>query len=69
MHDFSEQRKDAKVPLVIDVDGTLLRTDLLYECFWSALGQDFFATLCALLAYWKRPERLNEAFVDIDGPP
>jgi hypothetical protein len=49
MHDFSEQRKDAKVPLVIDVDGTLLRTDLLYECFWSALGQDFFATLCALL--------------------
>lgn len=25
-------------PLVLDVDGTYLRTDLLYECFWSALG-------------------------------
>jgi len=26
---------EAAMPLVLDVDGTLLRTDLLYECFWA----------------------------------
>lgn len=29
-----------KLPLVVDVDGTLLKTDMLYESFWSALGHD-----------------------------
>lgn len=32
-------------PLVLDVDGTLLRTDLLFESFWGALGKDFWGTL------------------------
>ncbi len=27
--------------LVVDLDGTLLRSDLLFESFWSALGQDW----------------------------
>lgn len=27
--------------LVVDLDGTLLRSDMLYECFWSALGRDW----------------------------
>lgn len=68
MDNFPEQRNDTNVPLVLDVDGTLLRTDLLYECFWSALGQDFFATLNVLFAHWKRPERLKQALVDIGRP-
>lgn len=38
----------AKVkPLVLDVDGTFLRTDLLLECFWGGLGRDPLATLGA----------------------
>ena len=28
-------------PLVVDLDGTLLRTDMLYETFWSALSRDW----------------------------
>ena len=27
--------------LVVDLDGTLLRSDMLYECFWSALSRDW----------------------------
>ncbi len=34
-------------PLVLDVDGTLLRTDMLLECFWAGLGKDPLATLKA----------------------
>ena len=29
-----------QTPLVLDVDGTFLRTDMLYECFWAGLGRD-----------------------------
>jgi len=32
-------------PLVLDVDGTFLKTDLLYEGFWAGLGRDPVTTL------------------------
>ncbi|PYF11174.1 4-hydroxybenzoate polyprenyltransferase [Rhodobacter viridis] len=32
-------------PLVLDVDGTFLTTDLLYEGFWAGLGRDPIGTL------------------------
>lgn len=35
-------------PLVLDVDGTLLRTDMLLESFWGGLGRDPVATLRSL---------------------
>ncbi|WP_298922001.1 UbiA family prenyltransferase [uncultured Roseobacter sp.] len=31
--------------LIVDLDGTLLRSDMLYESFWSALGQDWRSPL------------------------
>lgn len=34
-------------PLVLDVDGTLLRTDLLFEALWAGMGQAPWATLRA----------------------
>ena len=34
--------------LVVDLDGTLLRTDLLYETLWTALGERPYAALTAL---------------------
>ena len=37
------------VVLVVDLDGTLLRSDMLHECFWSAIGRDW-RNLTALLA-------------------
>ncbi|MDQ7079615.1 MAG: UbiA family prenyltransferase [Paracoccaceae bacterium] len=36
-------------PLVLDVDGTFLKTDLLFESFWAALGRKPIACLKAVL--------------------
>jgi len=58
-HDTGITDNADNVPLVIDVDGTLLRTDLLYETFWAALGHDFLATLLVLLRCWTSPARLK----------
>lgn len=38
--------------LVVDLDGTLLRSDLLFETFWSALGRD-----------WRSPVRAGRALL------
>ncbi len=56
------------VPLVLDVDGTLLRTDLLYETFWAALGHNLFATLRILLRFWAVPEKLKHKLRAIADP-
>ncbi|MEM7471925.1 MAG: UbiA family prenyltransferase [Pseudomonadota bacterium] len=39
---------DEQKPLVLDVNGTLLKTDLLYECLWRGLGLDPMSTLKAI---------------------
>jgi len=52
-------------PLVLDVDGTFLRTDMLYESFWAGLGRDPVATLRAVLRGWRRPAQLKADLVDI----
>ncbi|SIS55199.1 UbiA family prenyltransferase [Phaeovulum vinaykumarii] len=51
-----------KVPLVLDVDGTLLASDLLFECFWAGLARAPGATLAAL-RHLARPARLKAALV------
>jgi 4-hydroxybenzoate polyprenyltransferase/phosphoserine phosphatase len=56
------------VPLVVDVDGTLLRTDLLYESFWAALGQHFLHTLWVTLKCWTSPARLKRQLLTIAIP-
>lgn len=44
------------LPLVVDVDGSLLKTDLLFESFWAALGQNPVLCLLAILRYgFNRP--------------
>ena len=45
-------RAGASAPpvLVVDLDGTLLRSDMLYECLWSAMGRNGYATLAAIAA-------------------
>lgn len=56
------------VPLVLDIDGTLLRTDLLYESFWAAMGRSLLATLAALFACWKSPSTLKRRLREIAEP-
>lgn len=60
--------RDTEIPLVLDVDGTLLSTDMLYETFWAALGQSFLATLIALVTCWTSPARLKARLREIAAP-
>ncbi len=46
-------------PLVLDVDGTLLRTDMLLECFWAGLGKDPGKTLRTSLRYLGNRARMK----------
>ncbi len=46
-------------PLVLDADGTFLKTDMLFETFWAGLGRDPLATLRAVLSGLRRPARLK----------
>ncbi|MFZ1725679.1 MAG: UbiA family prenyltransferase [Albidovulum sp.] len=52
-------------PLVLDVDGTFLKTDMLFESFWAGLGRDPWATLRALLRNFRHPERLKSDLAEI----
>lgn len=45
--------------LVVDLDGTLLRSDILYECFWSAFGSDWRSPFTSLLALMSGRARLK----------
>ncbi|MEX1661930.1 UbiA family prenyltransferase [Thioclava sp. 15-R06ZXC-3] len=50
---------DQKRPLVLDVDGTFLRTDLLFEAFWAGLGRAPFPTLRAAARFFSQPAKLK----------
>ncbi|MHA3914015.1 UbiA family prenyltransferase [Halovulum sp. GXIMD14793] len=50
---------ESKVPLVVDLDDTLLRTDLLYECFWKGMGSDPLGTLQIVWKNWGDRARLK----------
>lgn len=52
-------------PLVLDVDGTLLNTDMLYECFWAGLGQDPVTTLKATFRHIGDRARLKQELVNV----
>ena len=52
-------------PLVLDVDGTFLRTDMLYESFWAGLGRAPLATLGAVVRNFRRPAALKAALFEI----
>jgi len=59
---------DDMIPLVLDVDGTLLKTDLLFECFWAALGQNAGRTLKLAATRFRRPARLKHELAAIARP-
>ena len=54
-------------PLVLDVDGTLLATDMLVESFWAGLGRAPWATLKALV-HLRAPARLKAELAEIAAP-
>lgn len=52
-------------PLVLDVDGTFLKTDILFECFWASLGKDPVHTLSCCLRNFTRPAVLKRELAGI----
>ena len=38
--------------LVVDLDGTLVKTDMLFETFWSVLSSDIKAAFKAIKYIW-----------------
>ncbi len=63
MNDISTQKK----PLVIDADGTLLATDMLFECFWAALGKNPLACLKAGFFNLNNIAKLKQEMAKIAG--
>lgn len=54
-------------PLVLDVDGTFLKTDMLWECFWAGLGRDPIATLKCCFGTLGQRATLKEGLARIAG--
>ena len=54
-------------PLVLDVDGTFLATDMLLECFWAGLGRDPLATLTAAVTLIGDRAQLKSELARIAG--
>lgn len=52
---------EADVPLVIDLDGTLVRTDMLVESFFGVFGRSPLAAVKALFALRKGKQALKHA--------
>ncbi|WP_415184107.1 UbiA family prenyltransferase [Phaeovulum sp.] len=52
-------------PLVLDVDGTFLKTDLLFEAFWAGLGRDPLATLRICVQHFGHRARLKAELAEI----
>lgn len=46
--------------LVVDLDGTLLRSDILFESFWSALGRDWRSPFLSIFAMFSGPAALKQ---------
>ena len=55
----------APKPLVLDVDGTFLKTDMLWECFWAGLGRAPLATLRACVAHLGQRATLKTRLAEI----
>ena len=59
MKNESNQDLSKNGPLILDIDGTLLLTDLLRENLWAALAKSFFVTLWVVLTTIRHPARLK----------
>ncbi len=55
-------------PLVLDVDGTFLRTDMLFECLWGGLGRDPVATCRAIWETFGDKAALKAQLAEISQP-
>ncbi|WP_417211084.1 UbiA family prenyltransferase [Antarctobacter sp.] len=50
--------------LIVDLDGTLLRSDMLYESFWTAFGRDWTVALTAVRALGQGRAALKQRLAE-----
>lgn len=50
--------------LVVDLDGTLLRSDMLFECFWSAFGSNWLTPFSSIAALSHGKAALKQHLAD-----
>ena len=62
--DSSSERERNNLPLVVDLDGTLLRSDLLHETFWSAFAHDLLIPIRSLLVLSSGRAALKQMLAD-----
>ena len=67
-------RDSVNTVLVVDLDGTLLKSDMLYESFWSALGRNWLSLVFSVAALVRGKAALksylsSEADVDATSLP
>ncbi len=60
-----ENQMKRNLPLVIDVDDSLLKTDMLMECFWAALGRHPVACLLAVLTLFSNRALLKAKLAEL----
>ena len=51
--------------LVVDLDGTLIRSDTLFECFWGALAETWRAVPVALRGLWRGRAALKRDLAEL----
>lgn len=60
--------KDARPVLVVDLDGTLIRSDMLYESFWSSFSQDWRTPLWAVAGLMRGRAALKARMAQCGAP-
>ena len=68
MSEAEASRQAAGAVLAVDLDGTLIRSDMLLESFWAALARDAPATLRALFHLRQGRAALKAALAGIAAP-
>ena len=58
-------KDNANKPLVIDIDQSLLRTDMLLESFWIAVGKDAIGALKSAWAHFRDRARLKHEMAEL----
>ncbi|WP_439118113.1 UbiA family prenyltransferase [Nereida ignava] len=52
-------------PLVLDIDGTFIKSDMLFEAFWAGLGKDPIAVIKLSARHFTRPAVLKSKLAQV----
>ena len=59
-------KKDLKI-LSVDLDGTLIKSDMLYETFWSSFSNDLLIPLKTLIFLFKGKAYLKKMLFNLSS--